>query len=80
MAGKKKAKSESLEKTKHARINGDLAEDLSWILQVLGPEATSAKLLDPYIRGPIKALRKKHEPAIIALQKAQQQARKSAEE
>lgn len=63
--------------TKHVRINDDLAEKLSWVLQVLGPEWTSARLLDPHIRGPITAMYAQHESAINGLKKAQAKARES---
>lgn len=66
--------------TKHVRINDDLAEMLSWVLQVLGPEWSSARVLDPHIRGPIKLLYEKNLDAIIAMKKAQAKARRGQSE
>lgn len=63
--------------TKHVRINDDLAEKLSWVLQVLGSEWSSAKLLDPHIRGPILRMYDENLPAIKVLMKAQENARKN---
>lgn len=64
-------------KTKHVRINDDLAEMLSWVLQVLGKDHSSAKVLDPHIRGPITALYNLHKTAIDGLRLAQNRAAKS---
>lgn len=66
--------------TKHVRINDDLAEKLSQVLQVLGKEWSSARLLDPHIRGPITALYKQHETAINALKRAQAKARQTQQD
>lgn len=63
--------------TKHVRVNGDLAEKLSWVLQALGPEYSSARLLDPLIRGPILRMYEENEAAITAMQKAQKKAREN---
>lgn len=66
-------------KTRHVRINPELAEDLSWILQVLGKKWTSAMVLDPMLRVPIKTLYEKHREAIEALKKAQEDQQSEAE-
>lgn len=64
-------------RTRHVRINDDLAEKLSWVLKVLGKDWTSARLLDPHIRGPILALYAQHEETIKAIQRAQSRAKKT---
>lgn len=63
--------------TKHVRINDDLAEMLSWVLQVLGPDQSSARVLDPHIRGPITALYREHQTTIDALKRAHAKAKKA---
>jgi hypothetical protein len=62
--------------TRHVRVNPDIAEMISWILRVLGPEVSSAKLLDPILRGPIAARYKLHEKAINLLKEAEAEVQK----
>jgi hypothetical protein len=78
--GGRPKKTEGKVETRHVRIHGDLAEMLSWVLAVLGKEATSAQVLDPFLRGPITGLFNKHKGAIDALKAAQKKAKKSRDE
>lgn len=42
-------------KTRHVRVYGDIAEMIGDILDVEGPEVTSASILDPLIRPQLTA-------------------------
>lgn len=65
-------------RTKHVRINGDLARMLGEVLDALGgsPEWTSARFLDPHIRGPIQRAHKQHEELIQKLKRSRAKAKK----
>lgn len=78
--GGRPKKADGPAKTKHVRINDDLADMLSWILKAMGKEWSSARLLDPHIRGPIKALYRDNEEAINILKRSQEKARKKRSE
>ena len=77
--GGRPKKSDGTAHTKHVRINEELADMLSWVLKALGKEWSSARVLDPYIRGPIKALYEEHEETINMLKRTEAKARQKRE-
>jgi hypothetical protein len=64
--------------TRHVRIAEDLAEMLGDILETEG--GTSAAFLDPLLRAEIVKRHNRNMPAITALQKARDKARKLREQ
>ena len=61
--------------TRHVRVFDDLAEMIAWICRV--ENTTTAKLLDPIIRGSVVARYAQIEDVVAALKRAEQKAREA---
>lgn len=65
-------------KARMVRLQNDMADMISWIVKLEG--GTAAQLLDPLIRGPIKARYKRIEPQVKKIKQAQEEARQNKPE
>lgn len=64
-------------KARMVRLQNDIADMISWIVKLEG--GTAAQLLDPLIRGPIKARYKRIEPQVKKIKQAQEEAKPKEE-